>query len=96
MFGDLIVAADGSPLRGTLRASSVYKVPAVPSGLDNMRYIVKTEDILGDPTTAPLMDDGPGSFAFYVDADRTRTLLRYSCRKYEDSFLNVRGSRDLR
>ncbi|KAJ9608538.1 hypothetical protein H2200_007526 [Cladophialophora chaetospira] len=79
IFGDLIVAADG--IRSEAHAIILgHKSPATPSGLDNLRFIVKTEDILNDPTTAPLMDDGPGCFAFYVDPVRKRNLLRYACR----------------
>ncbi|KIW73858.1 hypothetical protein PV04_01943 [Phialophora macrospora] len=82
MHADLIVAADGihslahEPILG-------HRVPVIPSGVSTIRFLLKTEDILNDPATASVMDDGPGSFTFYVNADRSTYLLRYPCHNDE-------------
>jgi salicylate hydroxylase len=80
MHADLIVAADGIH---SLAHESILgrRVPVIPSGVTTIRFLLKTEDILNDPATASVMDDGPGSFTFYVNADRSTYLLRYPCHK---------------
>lgn len=80
MQADLIVAADGIHSMAH-EAVLGRKVPAEPSGITTIRFMLKTEDLLNDPLTARIMDDGPGCFTFYVDADRKAYLLRYPCHK---------------
>ncbi|ETI27718.1 hypothetical protein G647_00167 [Cladophialophora carrionii CBS 160.54] len=82
MHADLIVAADG--IHSVAHEAVLgYRVPATPSGVSTMRFLLRTEDILNDPATAHVMDDGPGSFTFYVNADRSTYLVRYPCHNDE-------------
>ncbi|OAP58274.1 hypothetical protein AYL99_07364 [Fonsecaea erecta] len=75
LFADLIVAADGIH---SLAHEAILgrRVPAIPSGVTTMRFLLKTERLLNDPVTAPMMDDGGGCFAFYVAADRKTDELQ--------------------
>ncbi|EXJ63823.1 hypothetical protein A1O7_00158 [Cladophialophora yegresii CBS 114405] len=80
MHADLIIAADG--IHSVAHEAVLgHRVPAIRSGVSTIRFLLKTEDILNDPATAPIMDDGPGCFTFYVNADRSTYLLRYPCHK---------------
>jgi salicylate hydroxylase len=69
MHADLIVAADGVHSIAH-EAILGWSVPARPSGITAMRFLLKTQDILDDPKTASFMDDGPGCFSYYADASR--------------------------
>jgi 2-polyprenyl-6-methoxyphenol hydroxylase-like FAD-dependent oxidoreductase len=81
MSADLIVAADG--VHSIAHECILgYMVPAVPSGITATRFVLRTEDILNDPSTAPMMDDGDGCFTFYGSSDNKVYLLRYPCHKY--------------
>ncbi|KIW24757.1 uncharacterized protein PV07_10451 [Cladophialophora immunda] len=82
LFADLIVAADG--IHSVAHEAILgHMVPATPSGLTTMRFVLKTESLLSNPMTAQIMDDGDGCFAFYIDADRKIYLLRYPCHNNE-------------
>ncbi|KIY00445.1 uncharacterized protein Z520_04130 [Fonsecaea multimorphosa CBS 102226] len=82
MFADLIVAADG--IHSVAHEAILgHRVPATPSGLTNMRFVLKTETLLSNPDTAQIMEDGDGCFAFYMSADRSTYLLRYPCHNNE-------------
>ena len=77
---DLIIAADGIH-SGAHEIILGHRFPVKPSGITNMRFLLNTSDILDDPDTAKLLDDGPGCFAFYANSDRKAYLLRFPCRK---------------
>ncbi|EXJ72809.1 uncharacterized protein A1O5_03957 [Cladophialophora psammophila CBS 110553] len=82
MSADLVIAADGIH---SLAHEAIlgHRVPATPSGITAIRFILKTETLLRDPVTAEIMDDGDGCFAFYFDANRKTYLLRYPCHNNE-------------
>jgi salicylate hydroxylase len=80
MQADLVIAADGVHSCAH-EAILGYSVPAMPGGITAIRFVLNTADILNDPVTASIMDDGPGCFTYYMNADRTSYLLRYPCHK---------------
>lgn len=78
---DLVVAADG--IHSLAHVEVVGReVAVVPSGVSTTRFMLDTTEILEDPVTAPIMDDGDGCLVFYYTPSRKSVLMRYPCHRY--------------
>ena len=77
---DLIIAADGVHSIAASIANE-FHCPAIFTNVTQIRFMISTERILGDPETASILKDGPNDAGFYVSPGRSGYLVRYPCRE---------------
>ena len=87
---DLLVAADG--VHSTAHEHLVgRRLPAEATGLHMTRFTLSTRSVLDDPQTAPVLEEGDGSFCVWRSADNSQSFLKYPCQKYVDPVAQKRS-----
>lgn len=81
LSADLIVAADGIHSQAHKHVLG-FKEPSLPSNTTVIRFLIPSEIVRGDPTTAQILPTRDGVFSTYTVSDPCRWLVRYPCRKY--------------
>ena len=80
LTADLIVAADGIHSQAHEHVLG-FKEPALHSDTTVIRFLIPSDIVRGDPTTAPVLPSRDGQSSIYTISDPSRWLLRYPCRK---------------
>jgi salicylate hydroxylase len=76
---DLIVGADGIHSQAVKYVLG-HENQAMPTGLSCFRFLIDSQELLGDEETRALMDGGEGKFRCYVDKIGRR-FVWYPCRR---------------